>query len=234
MRIQLLIGVLSASAHVAHAATTSGTSQPAWAALLPTVIPPEDDHWQCATETFSPYFQVPKPTADVLTAMQSYFSKLRSESCTLTGADELDCPYPDATRWCGITSTMATSVSAAYSAYGSSASSWWAAHSSRALELARDCPVGWYAEKEWSGQATWLNNTIIMAECYAAAHTAGASITKAPTATPRPGVTGTSTPAKTTSTSTSSSRGRGQAEAPGIWAIVGGGVAAVAAGARVH
>ncbi|KAK4447350.1 hypothetical protein QBC34DRAFT_496219 [Podospora aff. communis PSN243] len=208
------------------------TDLPAWAKLLPTVSPTVDDGQECATETYETFFSVPKPTGDVLKAIQSHGEVLRKASCTLTGADELDCPYPDGKLWCGVTSSMPASVSAGYAAYGSSASAWWAEHSSAAVKLATDCPRNWFDELEWSNQARWLNNTIIMAECYVEGKQTGggSAITTGPTATPRPAGSGTQTVASTT-TSTNRAVKRND---PGLWAVLGGGVAAMAAGARAH
>jgi hypothetical protein len=73
----------------------------------------------------------------------------------------------------------------AYSAYASNASAWWAAHSSRAVEVAQECPVLWYETGNFGvlAGAVWLNHTLINAECYAEAQLTAAGET-GPTATP--------------------------------------------------
>ncbi|KAK3364570.1 hypothetical protein B0T25DRAFT_576806 [Lasiosphaeria hispida] len=107
---------------IAH--TTAATTQaPIWPTLLPTVFPST-------------------PTGTLKDALLSYGEKLVSESCTLTGIDVLDCPYPDKPRWCAFATAAPTPVVSEFKAHGSVASSWWAAHSSKTVSLAQDCPVG--------------------------------------------------------------------------------------------
>ncbi|KAK0648398.1 hypothetical protein B0T16DRAFT_444465 [Cercophora newfieldiana] len=191
MRTALVLAALGGAARIhAQSVQTTEASKPVWASVLPTVSPTVDDTHECVTKDYTTFFSPPRPTGDVLKAIQSHGDKLRKDTCTLTGADALDCPFPDADLWCGVTSSLPASVSAGYEAYGSSASAWWAKHSSAAIELAEECPRSWYDELEWSNQARWLNNTIIMAGCYVKGKQTGGgggAITTGPTATPRPG-----------------------------------------------
>lgn len=227
-----IAGTLLALASTATASIIT-TSQPIWMTVLPTAPPTDapEDPWQCATEDISQHFDVPKPTGAVSSALASHGRQLRSEVCTLTGADELDCPFPDKARWCAITTALPASLAPAYLAYGSVASSWWAAHSAEAVVLAQDCPVGWYAAMMMTPNGpNWLNSTIIMAECHADAKiTAGAGsgtgLTAAPTATPGSGVTTTLTAVQTT---TGTNGVRRRAEAAEAWAAIGGGLVAAA------
>jgi hypothetical protein len=237
MKGQLLAIVSAVYACVLHvAAITNIPSQPVWATVLPTVSPLTDDSWECATEEMAPYFDVPPLTGDLVKAINTYWLSIQSKTCTLTGIDQLDCPYPDKQSWCRVTKDLAPSLSSSYSAYGSAASSWWAAHSSKAVLLAQECPRGWYDNMLHTNGARRLNYTIIMAECYdegKITSTGRSTTTKPPTATPGSGVTTRPTAPQTTTTSSKSgSRGRG--EAPGIWAVLGGGFAAAAAGAQHH
>ncbi|PQE31423.1 hypothetical protein CJF32_00001976 [Rutstroemia sp. NJR-2017a WRK4] len=51
-------------------------------------------------------------------------------------------------------------------AYGSTAFAWWAAHSSNAVELAKECPDGWFnAMLVLPGGQTWFNLIVIFAAC---------------------------------------------------------------------
>lgn len=189
--------------------------------------------------------QGPPATSSVLKAIQSYAGKIRSESCTLTGADELDCPPLDGPQLCGITSALPASASAGFSAYGSSASSWVAANRGEMLRMASECPMHWYEAVNYYDQGMWLNDTINIAGCYevlkvtglpggggAVATTTGAG---SPRPTPGSGATTTPPPVQTTAATNHAVRGfMGEAEKAGIWAVIGGGVAAVAAGGMRH
>jgi hypothetical protein len=130
--------------------------------LLPTASPSgSEDYWDCALSAYTPFFDPPLPTGAVKSALDSYGDELIAD-CT-----GLECPYPDATRWCGITTAAPTAVLLAHTSYASSASVWWASHSSSALELAEKCPHCWYTaltKKPTAG--AWLNLTIANAECF--------------------------------------------------------------------
>ncbi|KAB2108664.1 hypothetical protein AG0111_0g2613 [Alternaria gaisen] len=134
-----------------------------WISILLPNSPPAgfDDYPDCTVSTYTPFFDPPLPTGAVRSALDSYGDELIAD-CT-----GLECPYPDATRWCGITTAAPTAVLPAYTRYASSASVWWANHSSPALELAEECPHYWYTaltKKPTAG--TWLNLTIANAECF--------------------------------------------------------------------
>lgn len=120
---------------VASAAALDPSQQ---SALLPTEVPTVTDNWECAISTYSTYFDLPKPTGTLLSALESYGDKLH-EACTKTM-----CLYPDATSWCGFATAAPTAVLPAYTSYASSASVWWAEHSSAAVELAQECPEYWW------------------------------------------------------------------------------------------
>lgn len=232
-----------AGTHLASAASSAATStsNALWATLLPTLRRTTRDYVMCATENMDGTLKVPRPTSSVLKAIQSYAGKIRSESCTLTGADELDCPPLDGPQLCGITSALPASASAGFSAYGSSASSWVAANRGEMLRMASECPMHWYEAVNYYDQGMWLNDTIKIAGCYevlkvtglpgvggAVATTTGAS---SPRPTPGSGATITPPPVQTTAATNHAVRGfMGEAEKAGIWAVIGGGVAAVAAG----
>jgi hypothetical protein len=162
MKSFTLLSLIAASAAALDPASLS--------AILPTAKPTATDDWYCALSAYSPYFDPPKPTGTLLSALQSYGSKLQ-ESCT-----EKSCPYPDATRWCGFTTAAPTAALPAYTSYASSASVWWANHSSSAMDLAQECPYYWYdALTDIPSTPAWLNMTIINAECRAGGPAAGSS-----------------------------------------------------------
>ncbi|KAF2421785.1 hypothetical protein EJ08DRAFT_665060 [Tothia fuscella] len=135
--------------------------------LLPTAKPTiTRDPWTCATESPKQFFDVPKPTGNLLTALLSYGDVLL-QTCTATGTAALACPYPDKSKWCGFSTAAPTSLLPAYSTYGSVVSSWAAKHTSQALDLAQRCPVAWYnAMWDTPGGQSWLNETLIFADCY--------------------------------------------------------------------
>lgn len=94
--------------------------------LFPTTRVTRTDEWQCATENLSQYFNVPKPTATLSTALNSYGMEL-FKSCTSTGLDKLTCPFPDKSKWCDFTSFAKPELLPAYTSFGSVAASWWSA-----------------------------------------------------------------------------------------------------------
>jgi hypothetical protein len=216
--------------------TNAWTDSAVYQTVLLTDVPTVTrDPWQCATANLTQYFDVPKPTGSLLTALESYADKLVA-SCTFTGVDFLGggC-YPAHDEWCKFTTAAPASVIPDYKLYGSAASAWWAAHSSNAVNLATDCPGGWYnAMFELPGGPTWLNNTINFAACYAdavvttttASSSKSASTSSTATATTRPGVTASAT-ASVTPAPTNSVMGRGGHL--GMWMMAGAGFAAAAA-----
>lgn len=134
------------------------------------------DPWQCATEDIPQYFEVPKPTGSLLTALISYGDKLY-EGCTPTeeptGIFPPKCPFPEQSSWCAFTTAAPTAVLSDYSSYASSASFWWAEHSAAAVSVAQKCPNTWFKIiSETPNGDIWLNNTIAFAGCYAEEHPA--------------------------------------------------------------
>lgn len=227
--------------------TTANASSAMHITLMPRAEPTATkDPWQCATENITQYFDVPKPTGSLLTALQSYGDKL-IETCTPTfsGTALPSCPFPPKSLWCGFTTAAPSAVLPAYSSYGSVASSWWSAHSSAASSVAQACPVSWSkVMTETPGGEAWLYDNIVFAECYAEAHpttgssTTGSSATgsattglTATTETTRSGATGGgSTPTPTpTSTPTKAPNGVvGRTEGVEMWMVAGTGLAAAA------
>lgn len=115
--------------------------------ILPTERPTETkDDWECTTSPLEEYFNPPTPTGKLLTALLSYGDVLQ-KGCKSTLTDALGhptCTFPAQSRWCSVTNALPTTLLSEYSSYGSVASSWWAAHSSAAVEDALDCPSEWF------------------------------------------------------------------------------------------
>jgi hypothetical protein len=195
--------------------------------VAPTARPnvTETDPWTCVTESVREiYFDPPKPTGALDSALISYGDKL-IETCLTSGTYRYPCDFPDKTRWCGVTTALPSSLLPAYSSYASNASSWWSVHSSAAVRVAQECPIMWWEMGNMVvlGGAVQMNLTLINAECYAEAHATGvrSSTTTGPTATPRQGVTGSSS--APTRTAQNGVTGRGEsgqrwavAAAPGL------------------
>ncbi|KJZ77659.1 hypothetical protein HIM_02836 [Hirsutella minnesotensis 3608] len=176
-------------------------AQAAQAALYDTIFPSErptatKDPWQCTTEKLPQYFDVPKPTGTLASAVQSYNFELIKD-CQPTRLNVYGvpaCAFPEPSKWCAFTTAAPSTLLPEYSSYASSASSWWAARSSTAVELAEECPREWYkAMVDMPAGAAWLNLTLIFGECYARAHTTNVvSLTSnAPSVTTTPEVTST-------------------------------------------
>ncbi|KAK2599165.1 hypothetical protein QQS21_005355 [Conoideocrella luteorostrata] len=166
--------------------------------ILPTTSPTiTKDPWPCTTAVLEKYFDPPKPTGELLAALLDYGDKL-IDNCTPIGTDIIGkpiCAFPPQSQWCAITTAMPKTLMSSYSAYGSSASSWWSRYASEAVDYATYCPGRWYrAMHAMPGGAGWLNDTIAFAGCYAADHpvTVTASVTGS-TAT----ATGSTTPQPT-------------------------------------
>ncbi|POR33441.1 Uncharacterized protein TPAR_06378 [Tolypocladium paradoxum] len=165
--------------------------------LFPTASPTKNDPWYCATENITSYFDVPKPTAALKTALDSYGAELY-KACTLPLEERLDCPYPAYSSWCGFATAAAPEVTAYYSSYASEASSWWFRRSSTAQEIASVCPNRWRSAMEglpFGG--VWLNQTIAFARCYDEAH---------PNPNPEPSTTEVSPLTSTMSSASSGAR----------------------------
>jgi hypothetical protein len=205
--------------------------------LLPRAEPTiTKDPWQCATENLTQYFDVPKPTGSMLTALLSFADKLY-DSCTITelptGTVLPQCPFPEQSSWCAFSTVAPKTVLSDYSSYGSAANLWWSAHSSKAVSVAQRCPNSWYkVMRETPNGEIWLNDTIAFAGCYAEAHPITSSLhttTTSPT-TGAGGVTKTITPTGSVTMPTMVSNSAvGQIEGVGMWAVAGAGLAASAA-----
>ncbi|EPE35193.1 hypothetical protein GLAREA_10889 [Glarea lozoyensis ATCC 20868] len=223
------------------AATTIFCTTCAWSdsavyqTVIPTAVPTlSRDPWQCATENITQYFDVPMPTGNLLSALVSYGSTL-IQTCSSSVIDDLNC-FPSKEKWCAFTTAAPASVLPEYRAYGSAASAWWAAHSSKAVDLAVECPNSWFdASMRFAGGPTMLNETIIFAACYAeVVTTMSSSVSKttfSASATPpvgvtRSGVTATSTPTATVQPTKSGVNGRN--EELGMWMFASTGLAAAA------
>lgn len=115
-----------------------------------------------------------------MTAFFSYNDEL-IKGCTPTGTNIYGvpaCAYPDASLWCDFTTAVPTTLLPQFSTYASSVSAWWAAHSSKALSLAHECPLGWFdALITTPGGEAWLNQILIFADCLANKADAGDDIT---------------------------------------------------------
>lgn len=113
--------------------------------------------------------------------------------CTNPNIDPMLACFPDDEQRCGFTSA-ATDQDALtmYSSHASSAASWWAEHSSAAMEVAEACLSAWY-DAMWDnpladGGAWALKMTISDAQCWekmsAGAVTTGEDAASASTAKP--------------------------------------------------
>ncbi|KAM0228961.1 hypothetical protein ACHAPO_010368 [Fusarium lateritium] len=148
------------------------------ASIFDTILPTTkgtitSDPWQCATQTFESFFDVPKPTGALLDALMDHGDAIQ-KSCKSTLTDAMGmpaCTAPPQSDWCAFTKSAPSSLLNSYSSFGSVASSWWAEHSSVAIEYAEYCPNRWFrAMTSLPFSAIWLNDTIAFAGCYAAAH----------------------------------------------------------------
>jgi hypothetical protein len=127
------------------------------------------DPWQCATKNLTQYFDVPSPTAALLSALQSYGTVLNAPCiATATGLDYLSCTVSETTKWCAFATEAKPVIQPRYSAYGSAAASWYGARSSAIESAKKGCPITW--KKLGPFGEIWLNQTIAHAKCYDAAH----------------------------------------------------------------
>ncbi|EEQ28371.1 uncharacterized protein MCYG_01258 [Microsporum canis CBS 113480] len=127
-----------------------------------------------------------QPTGALLTAIHSHGSELIKD-CVSAIQPGMECPFPESSAWCGLSTAGPASLLRALSSYGSVASVWWSSHSSAAFSLAEMCPLRWYnAMLSIPGGWVWLNETIIYGGCYAEAHPtpSGTGSTGKQTATP--------------------------------------------------
>ncbi|RSL92424.1 hypothetical protein CDV31_015168 [Fusarium ambrosium] len=207
------------------------------ASIFDTILPTTkgtitSDPWQCATQTFESYFDVPKPTGELLDAILDHGDVLL-KGCESTMTDAMGmpaCTFPPQSDWCAFTKSAPSSLLPAYSSYGSIASSWWAEHSSAAVEDAKYCPNSWFkAMTSLPYGATWLNDTIAFAGCYAAAHVTGnTETTRVAIATT--GLKAGEEAAKPTAT-VDNDNGVRRRDDVGVWVVAGTGLAAAAANA---
>ena len=138
------------------------------------------DPWPCYATNATKYADVPQPTGALLSAIQTYGQSLIQATCTEPVGRLYYCAYPASTRLCGFSSVAAApsasaTMLAAYSGWASSASSFWAAHSSAAVDYAHQCPNSWWELLHGfglPGADFWLNTTLVYAGCYAVAHPA--------------------------------------------------------------
>ncbi|KAL2192286.1 hypothetical protein P885DRAFT_73124 [Corynascus similis CBS 632.67] len=196
----------------------SGSQSELHSLIAPTTRPnvTETDLWTCVTESVPQYFDGPKPSGSLDDAIYSYGSML-IETCKTSRTYRYPCDYPDKTLWCGITTTLPTSLLLAYSLYASNASSWWSVHSSSIVRVADDCPILWYK---------WMNQTVINAECYAEANPTSTSTTSGLSATPRQGATdSTMLPTPTPTHTAAPNNVGGRAEGGQMWAVAASGLA---------
>jgi hypothetical protein len=184
------------------------------------------DPWQCVTMNLTKYWDGPMPTGSLSTAVHEYGYILHKKICTSTGTNEIKYPLPVESDWCGFSSRAPATILTAWRAYGSMASSWWAAHSSAASSVSIKCPQRMYDAMPCLGDIN-LNQTIFWGNCYAKANPTGGSLTTAgPTDTARSGPTAAAgaQPTRTNSSSSSSCR----TESLKNWLVVSTGFAAVA------
>lgn len=127
------------------------------------------DPWQCITENITRYFDVPKPTGNVLEGINSYGAEV-AKPCmaTATGLDVFFCTVSDPKSWCGFTTAAPADVMASYSTYVSAVVSFWMAKSATISVLSTSCPVAWGIPDP--AQHEWLKIAIAHAECYLQAH----------------------------------------------------------------
>jgi hypothetical protein len=136
---------------------------------LPPTSRQSPDPWQCATKNLTQYFDVPKPSAALLSALESYGDVLLKPClATATGLDILDCSVSETTKWCGFATDAKPAIQTRYSVYGDSAASWYGAKSAAIESVKKDCPITW--EKFGALDNAWLNQTVAHAKCYDVAH----------------------------------------------------------------
>jgi hypothetical protein len=139
------------------------------ASTLPPTSRQSPDPWMCATKNLTQYFDVPKPSAALLSALESYGDVLLKPClATATGLDILSCSVSETTKWCAFATDAKPVIQTRYSVYGNSAASWYGAKSAAIESVKIDCPVTW--EKFGALDKAWLNQTIAHAKCYDEAH----------------------------------------------------------------
>lgn len=169
--------------------------------VLPTASPiiTQADPWECVAADIPSYFLPPTPTGPLNTALYEYGTELL-KTCTFTGMQALECPFPDHSLWCEFSDVAPATLLPEWQSYGSVANSWWAARSSDAISLAARCPHSWWQTTDKvAGGAQALNLTLAAGGCYVDANpTDTAPDTVDPTGTTLPGSQPTVTEPETT------------------------------------
>ena len=159
----------------ARQATPTTTMSVSRSTLMP-------DPWQCVTENITQYFDVPRPTGNVLDAIASYNSEVNKEClATAVGYEKRACTMSSPTSWCGFTTAAPVDVLSSYSTYISDVVSFWTAKSETMSILSTSCAVAW--GKFHQGDHEWVRIATAHADCYLAAHPQTQTETEAPTAT---------------------------------------------------
>ncbi|KAM7210949.1 hypothetical protein V8F06_013663 [Rhypophila decipiens] len=216
---------LAGGPDLVHAAWDSTIHRTVAPTAPPTIT---SESWRCVTENATQFFKAPLPTGALFSAIDSYVeAKMAPCLKTVDPANRLYGCYPSKEAWCGFTTAAPASLLPAWTSLGSSASSFWAAQSSAAVSLARQCPLRWYdASLGVPGGSARLNETIILSACYEEALRSG-------TATPTRVTTTTGTATRgTTSTSTKNAK-NGREVPPEMWMVVSTGLAVAAMSAAL-
>ncbi|PFH58050.1 hypothetical protein XA68_14220 [Ophiocordyceps unilateralis] len=206
--------------------------------ILPTETPKvTSDDDSCTSATLERFFDPPRPTPSLQRALWLYEADLY-EGCTAEGTNVVGmttCAFPTQSQLCAFTTAAPAALLPEFTSYASSASSWWSAHQSEAVELARRCPASWF--NAMMAMASWgpLNFTIGFAGCYEGMRPAAAEATTTVTTGGRPAA---GTRGATASgggdddarpTATANSNGVvGRAEGSDVWLAVGSGVVVAA------
>ncbi|EGE03727.1 hypothetical protein TEQG_02760 [Trichophyton equinum CBS 127.97] len=140
--------------------------------ILPTETPTATfDPPQCQTHNLTEYFDYPKPSGALVSAIWSHATKIL-KSCSSTAVSGIrGCPFPESSDWCSLCTSIPASVLPAYSSYGSSASG------------------GCYAEADPTSGSSALDGPTVTANPTATPG-ARASTTNAILPTGRPGTNG--------------------------------------------
>ncbi|EQL03904.1 hypothetical protein G6O67_004612 [Ophiocordyceps sinensis] len=201
-------------------------------ALLPTETPTiTSDDELCTSATLERFFDPPRPT--MMSLQQALWSHQLDlyKDCTPIGTDILGipiCAFPAQSRLCAFTAAAPPSLLPKFSSYVSTASSWWVAHKSEAVELAQTCPFSWY--KAMMVMAGWgdLELVIGYAECSVAEHpvVTPATITTEPTTMTEPTAmpSGTSHDQHLPMVTTTVNGAIGQAEHNKLWVVASTGL----------
>lgn len=135
--------------------------------LLPSHFPESRDPYQCIQLDLTQYFKPPLPTGALYSALDAH-GATEQEACisTYPGWDVMFACFPSDEQFCSFP-TASPEYFASYSAFASTAASWWREHSRAAVSDARDCPWQWrFNLWEVKGGAFSLNSTISHARCW--------------------------------------------------------------------